>query len=93
MDGTNKILELLRQYLSSKELEDMFWDWCDRSGITRRGKIFALLVPITFIPFVLNVLYKSLYNTTILYYTKVNSKIQLYINVLYILSIHLLSLE
>ena len=39
MGSTNANLELLRQYLASKELEDIFWDWCDSNGITRRGII------------------------------------------------------
>ena len=39
MGSTNVNLELLRQYLASKELEHMFWDWCDSNGITRRGII------------------------------------------------------
>ena len=39
MESTNVNLALLRQYLASKELEDMFWDWCDSNGITKRGII------------------------------------------------------
>ena len=39
MGSANVNLELLRQYLASKELEDMIWDWCDNNGITRRGII------------------------------------------------------
>ena len=39
MGSTNVNLELLRQYLASKELEHMFWDWCDSNRITRRGII------------------------------------------------------
>ena len=38
MGGTNKKLELLREYLASKGLEQELWDWCDSQGVTRRGE-------------------------------------------------------
>ena len=43
MGGTNKKLELLRQYLGTKNLEQELWDWCDKHGITRRGEDFWVL--------------------------------------------------
>ena len=42
MGGTYKKLELLRQYIISKNLAQELWDWCDRHGITRRGKNFSV---------------------------------------------------
>ena len=37
MGGVNVKLEIIRLVLEQKGLEDVFWDWCSKCGITRHG--------------------------------------------------------